>query len=126
MTTYEQWARLDFLAKRLNDEQGKALERIAATLPKLGPRAVQLLVETAEGLELGVSYGDWGPGRDRCAEGRAEARDGGLYVLDELDRAEARVAALRRARAAFVAAHDALAMADTYPPPPAEPMLAGG
>jgi hypothetical protein len=123
--THTEWERLHFAAQRLTTSQLGALDRLAIAIPKLGPRALQLLVETAEGLELGVSYGDWGPGRDRVAEGRAEARDGGLYVLDELDRAEARVAALRRARAAFAAAHDALSMADTYPPP-AEPLHAGG
>jgi hypothetical protein len=114
--THTEWERLHFAAQRLTTSQLEALDRLAMAIPKLGPRALQLLVETA----------DWGPGRDRVAEGRAEARDGGLYVLDELDRAEARVAALRRARSAFAAAHDALSIADTYPPPPAEPLMAGG
>jgi hypothetical protein len=125
--TYEEWARLDFVAKRLSSEQMRALETIAVAMPKFGPRALALLVETAEGLVVGAPYGDWAPsdGRDRPREARAEAKDGRLYVTDELGRARARVAALESAQRAFTAAHDALQLADTYPPP-AEPMLAGG
>jgi hypothetical protein len=124
---YEDWARLEFVARRLTPEQMKALEAIAVAMPKFGPRALALLVETAEGLVVGAPYGDWAPsdGRDRPREARAEAKDGRLYVTDELDRARGRVAALECAQAAFTEAHKALQLADTYPPP-AEHLHAGG
>jgi hypothetical protein len=124
---YEDWARLDFVARRLSTEQMRALETIAVAMPKFGPRALALLVETAEGLVVGAPYGDWAPsdGRDRPVEARAEARDGRLYVTDELSRARARVAHLEAAQRQFAAAHESLQLADTYPPP-AEPLLAGG
>jgi hypothetical protein len=123
---YEEWCRLEFVARRLNTEQMRALEAIAVAIPKIGPRATALLVETAEGLVIGVDYGDWEPGkRNLPVEARAEARDGRLYVTDELSRARARVAHLEAAQRQFAAAHESLQLADTYPPP-AEPLLAGG
>jgi hypothetical protein len=133
----EQWARLDFLAKRLNAEQGAALEAIATVLPKLGPNAVQMLVEAARGHEVGVPYGDWPEtewpqvdGRDMLTEACAESRDGQNYLIAEELKTLKYLSEIRKARAAFRAAHNALCLADTIRPealrPPAEPMLAGG
>lgn len=135
--TYEEWDALRFVACPLDKQRLDALTGIAAALGKLGPNAVQMLVEAAKGHEVGIPYGDWPEtewpqleGRDMLTEACAESRDGQNYLIAEELKTLKYLSAIRKARAQFRAAHDALCAADALRPealrPPAEPMHAGG
>ena len=104
---YETWAELQRAAERLSPERMKAAVAIVECLAYLGPQALELLVDEAQGLRVGaLQYGDWGDDdRNMATMAREEARDGAVYARRKMVQTKRELARWEELHETFARAH---------------------
>lgn len=110
MFKVDEWERLRLIQnyESLPDTRREAAIALIGILGKIGPNALEMLLDVARGHEIGLPYGDWdNSARDYVTDGKQEGRDGINYCSAEMRR----LAAVIKARSHFAAAHAALSEA---------------